>query len=84
MKKVCFIPLLLLSFFLAVATSLSAQNFTRRDSLHGGLRHERNSFDVQRYDLNITIDPEKRHLKGYNDITFKVTENTQKNSARPV
>ncbi len=69
---------LLLSFFLAGVTSLSAQNFTRRDSLHGGLRHERNSFDVQRYDLNITIDPEKRHIKGYNDITFKVTENTQK------
>ncbi|MCW4469927.1 M1 family metallopeptidase [Flavobacterium sp. MFBS3-15] len=56
----------------------SAQTFTRRDSLQGGLRPERTNFDVQRYDLNITLDPEKKHIKGYNDITFKVVENTSK------
>ncbi|MGQ2984527.1 M1 family metallopeptidase [Flavobacterium sp.] len=66
-----------------IATALfgiaaSAQNFTRRDSLQGGLRPERTNFDVQRYDLNITLDPEKKHIKGYNDITFKVVENTKK------
>ncbi|WP_417352601.1 M1 family metallopeptidase [Flavobacterium alkalisoli] len=58
--------------------SLSAQNYTRRDSLQGGLRHERTSFDVQRYDLNITIDPDKRYINGYNDITFKVTDDTDR------
>jgi len=66
-----------------IATALfgiaaSAQNFTRRDSLQGGLRPERTNFDVQRYDLNITLDPEKKHIKGYNDITFKVVEDTKK------
>jgi aminopeptidase N len=71
MKKILS-PLLLL---LAIA-SASAQNFTRRDSLQGGLRFERTCFDVQRYDLNITLDPDKRYISGYNDITFKVVENT--------
>lgn len=57
---------------------LSAQSFTRRDSLQGGLRFERNCFDVQRYDLNIIINPEERSIVGYNDITFNVVEPTKK------
>ncbi len=68
---------LLIASILFTAT-LSAQNFTRRDSLQGGLRPERTSFDVQRYDLNIKLDPEKRYISGYNDITFTVVENTQR------
>lgn len=63
---------------LIVASVASAQNFTRRDSLQGGLRPERTGYDVQRYDLNITIDPDKKTIKGYNDITFKATAATQK------
>lgn len=63
--------------FLSIA-SASAQTYTRRDSLHGGLRTERTSFDVQRYDLNIKVDTDKRFISGYNDITFKVVENTSK------
>jgi aminopeptidase N len=56
---------------------ISAQ-FTRKDSLFGGLRMERNSFDVLRYDLNITINPEKKEISGYNDITFKAVNPTKK------
>jgi aminopeptidase N len=52
--------------------------FTRRDSLQGGLRSERTSFDVLRYDLNIKVDIDKKNIVGYNDITFKVIENTSK------
>lgn len=63
---------------LFIATVASAQNFTRRDSLQGGLRPERTSYDVQRYDLNITIDPNKKTIKGYNDITFKATSATSR------
>lgn len=58
--------------------SVSAQQFTRKDSLQGGLRHERTSFDVQRYDLNIKINPVEKSIVGYNDITFKVAEPTKK------
>ena len=57
---------------------INAQEFTRRDSLQGSLRPERTCFDVLRYDLNLTIEPEYKTVKGYNDITFKVIEKTQK------
>ncbi len=50
----------------------SAQNFTRRDSLHGGLSQYRTSFDVLRYDLNIKINPDEKSIVGYNEITFKI------------
>lgn len=52
--------------------------FTRRDSLQGGLRFERTSYDVKRYDLNITINPEQKSIKGFNEITFDVVVPTQK------
>jgi aminopeptidase N len=63
---------------LIVVTGYSQNSFTRKDSLQGGLRVERTSFDVQKYDLNITIDPEKRFIFGSNTISFKTTENTSK------
>jgi len=68
----------LIAILLFVSYFATAQNFTRRDSLQGGLRPERTSIDVLRYDLNITLDIDNKHIKGYNDITFKVVENTQK------
>ena len=52
--------------------------FTRRDSLQGGLRLERTSYDVKRYDLNITINPEQKSIKGFNEISFEVVTPTQK------
>jgi aminopeptidase N len=70
--------------FLLFTNLLSAQltvpkdNFTRRDTLQGGLRLERTCFDVQRYDLNIKVNIEEKFIVGYNDITFKVVENTNK------
>ena len=54
------------------------EHFTRRDTLQGGLRFERTCFDVQRYDLNLKITPADRKIVGYNEITFKVVENTSK------
>ncbi len=73
MKNILFSTLLL-----AGLQSVSAQHFTRKDSLQGGLRPERTSFDVQRYDLNIKINPEEKTIVGYNDIALKITEPTQK------
>jgi aminopeptidase N len=68
----------LMAFILGGTFAAQAQTYTRRDTLQGGLRPERTNFDVQRYDLNITIDPEKRTIVGYNDITFNVLDNTTK------
>jgi aminopeptidase N len=74
MKKI-----ILLSLITIGLQNLSAQEtFTRRDSLHGGLRPERNCFDILRYDLNIKINPDEKSIVGYNDINFKVVEKTAK------
>ena len=68
--------------FLVILTLIGIQQinaqFTRRDSLQGGLRIERTSYDVKRYDLNITINPEQKSIKGFNEITFDVISPTQK------
>jgi aminopeptidase N len=68
--------------FLVILILLGIQQmnaqFTRRDSLQGGLRAERTAYDVKRYDLNITINPEQRSIKGLNEITFDVVSPTQK------
>jgi len=66
------------ALLLVISLVASAQTYTRRDSLQGGLRPERTCFDVQRYDLNIKVDPDKKFISGYNEITFKVVENTSK------
>jgi len=77
MKNLILASLLLFGFQQASAQLITEKDvFTRRDSLHGGLRIERTSYDVQRYDLNIKINPEARSIIGYNDITFKVVTHT--------
>ena len=74
MKKIVLLLIVLISFH-----NLSAQEtFTRKDSLQGGLRPERTCFDVQRYDLNIKVNIDKKSIVGYNDITLKVINNTSK------
>lgn len=71
MKKILIITF---AFFL---NCISAQNFTRKDSLQGGFSFERTCFDVQRYDLNVTINPDERSIAGYNDITFKTIQRSK-------
>jgi len=72
------ILLFLLVFSAASAQVFSEHSFTRKDSLHGGLRPERTSYDVLRYDLDITIDPDARTIVGFNDISFKVVDRTNR------
>jgi hypothetical protein len=68
----------LVVLFICFGFGFAQAQFTRKDSLFGGLRVERTSFDVLRYDLNITINPEKKEISGYNDITFKAVNPTKK------
>ena len=68
----------LVVLFICFGFGFAQAQFTRKDSLFGGLGVERTSFDVLRYDLNITINPEKREIIGYNDITFKTVNPTKK------
>ncbi len=79
MKNSILILIFSLNLFSASAQlTVPKEHFTRRDSLQGGLRPERTSFDVLRYDLNIKISPNQKSIVGYNDITFKTTDNTSK------
>ena len=65
------------ALFIGFVQTISGQaNFSRKDSLQGGLRPERTAYDVLRYDLNITINPKEKSITGYNDITFKTVERT--------
>jgi len=67
--------------FLAIITShsiLAQEQFTRKDSLQGGLRKERTSFDVLRYDLTIKVDVDNKFISGSNTIEFEVVQPTQK------
>ena len=75
-----FIPMKnqLVVLFICFGFGFAQAQFTRKDSLFGGLRIERTSFDVLRYDLNITINPENKEIIGYNDITFKTVNPTKK------
>lgn len=68
----------LYSCLLLILQSSFGQEFTRKDSLQGGLRFERTCFDVMRYDLNIKINPDEKSIVGFNDILFKVIESTSK------
>lgn len=66
-------------FLFLLEFSMHAQeSFTRKDSLFGGLHTERTCFDVLRYDLNIKINPQEKSIVGFNEISFKVIENTNK------
>jgi aminopeptidase N len=60
-----------------LTNQISAQNFTRKDSLQGGFSFERTCFDVQRYDLNVTINPDEHFIVGHNDITFKILKESK-------
>ena len=79
MKNNLSILIFLLSLFQVNAQlTVPKETFTRRDTLQGGLRPERTSFDVLRYDLNIKISPNQKSIVGFNDISFKVVDNTSK------
>jgi len=75
MKKQLIICYILLS----LQCMLYAQeSYTRKDSLQGGLRPERTCFDVVHYNLDLKINIEDKFISGYNEIAFKVIENTKK------
>jgi aminopeptidase N len=66
--------------FILCSYSLYSQDFnypafSKCDSLRGALRPERNCYDVKSYDLNIEFDFNKKSIKGYNDIFFRVEKN---------
>ncbi|WP_077920708.1 M1 family metallopeptidase [Spirosoma sp. 209] len=66
--------------FLSILSQLSVQaqtpasRFTHADSLRGGLRPERTSYDVLFYDLSLRVDPATQTIQGSNTIRYKVVK----------
>src|SRR3546814_1656965 len=74
LSGLCFLP--------ACAQVLSGQQpVTRADTLRGSLRPERNAYDVTYYHLNIRVDPVKKYLEGYNDITFRTRNRSEEHTS---
>jgi len=48
--------------------------YTRQDSLRGSVTPERAWWDVLHYQLDVSVDPEKKTLKGTTTIRYKVLE----------
>jgi hypothetical protein len=67
MTKIHFILLLLLPL------GVYGQ-FTRQDSLRGGLTPERVWWDLKHYDLVVAVSPETKEFKGSNTITYQVID----------
>jgi len=61
--------------FSAISMSVHAQDtthkFNRYDSLRGYLNPARSCYKVTFYDLNITVNPDKKEISGSNTIHFK-------------
>ena len=68
MNKILF---LFLSF---TVFNVSAQSFTKADTLRGSITPERAWWDLQHYDLSVVVDIENRTIVGTNTITYRVTK----------
>lgn len=65
---------LILSVYLSLllTNDLFAQNFTRLDSLRGSITPERAWWNLQHYDLDVTVFPEQKSLVGTNTISYRI------------
>ena len=52
------------------------ETFTRQDSLRGSITSERVWWDLTYYHLDISVNPDKRFIKGNNEIKYKVLESS--------
>jgi len=56
-----------------LCTSLvSAQNFTRQDSLRGSITPEREWWDLTYYDLDIKVEPDQKYISGSTTVGYTV------------
>ncbi|MFZ1677249.1 MAG: M1 family metallopeptidase [Saprospiraceae bacterium] len=68
-KRFC---LLVAYCILFIACHVSAQPFTRQDTLRGSITPQRAWWDLKFYDLSIDFDIDQKFIKGSNTISFDV------------
>ncbi len=73
MKQILF----LIVFTLLFQNNLYSQKFTKQDSLRGSVTKERSWWDLQHYDININVFPNKKTISGENTIQYKVIKQFQ-------
>ena len=64
-------------FFLTILflfNTVTAQKFTRADTLIGSITPERVWWDVTHYDLKVKVNPSEKTIEGSNTISYKVLE----------
>jgi len=52
----------------------SQRKYTRQDSLRGSITQERSWWDLQKYDLTVSVNPTNKSIKGSNVVQYKVLE----------
>ncbi len=67
-------------YFLLISSLVSAQQFTKQDSLKGSDTAFRNFWDVKKYDIIVEADYDKKFVSGSNTISFEIV----KDVANPV
>jgi len=68
----------LLFCLLHIAVSFAQSNsFTQQDTLRGSITPERAWWDLQFYNLKVTVEPEKKYIEGTNLIRYKVLDQGQ-------
>ena len=66
--------ILCLCLFMIFELQLSAQSFTKEDSLRGSITDERAWWDLTHYHLSVEVFPEIQTIEGNNVITYEVIE----------
>lgn len=64
-------------FFLTILflfNTVTAQKFTRADTVIGSITPERAWWDVTHYDLKVKVNPSEKTIEGSNTISYKVLE----------
>ncbi len=75
MKKIVLVIFTLLSIHIIQAQLLTdKETFTRQDTLRGSITPEREWWDLGYYHLDISVDPDKKFIKGKNTIKYTVLE----------
>ena len=66
--------ILILSVYLSllITNDLFAQSFTQLDSLRGSITPERAWWNLQHYDLGVTVFPDQKSLVGKNTISYRI------------
>ncbi len=72
----------ILLFFTLLFSGIGAfaqpKTFSRYDYLQGKLTPLRTCIDVKQYEITLKVEPDKKYIQGYNDITFLSVTDFQK------